>query len=261
MNIRIDSEQIESERDGGAHVITSLDYFRQLNMAGLVVRLLLAMICGGIIGIDRGRRGRAAGFRTYMLVCAGAALTMMIGQYQRIMFEGPWRELLSDYDIGTVDVSRYSAQVVNGIGFLGAGTIIFTGIKQVKGLTTAAGLWASACMGLAVGAGFYEAVILCLMIMVFSVRYFMKVEAFVREKSHNLNIYVTFDSLKNLGEIITCIKAQNVHIYSVDVDTESDRSGYAANAVFYLRLIPGLTHETVISRLMDLDCIQSVREL
>lgn len=242
-------------------MLTSLDYFRELNMVGLTVRLILAMLCGGIIGIDRGKRGRAAGFRTYMLVCVGAALTMMIGQYQRTMFDGPWRALLSEYDIGTVDVARYSAQVVNGIGFLGAGTIIFTGIKQVKGLTTAAGLWASACMGLAVGAGFYEGVVLCLIIMMFSVRYFMSVESLIREKSHNLNIYVTFDSLKNLGEIISCIKAQEVRIYNVDVDTDTDRNGYAANAVFYLHLIPGLTHEKMMSRLLELDCIQSVREL
>ena len=230
-------------------------------MAGLTVRLVLAMLCGGIIGIDRGKRGRAAGFRTYMLVCVGAALTMMIGQYQFIMFTGPWRDLLTEVDVGSVDVARYSAQVVNGIGFLGAGTIIFTGIRQVKGLTTAAGLWASACMGLAVGAGFYEAVLLCLVIMMFSVRYFMSVETLIREKSRNLNIYVTFDSLKNLGEIISCIKAREVHIYNVDVDTDADRSGYAANAVFYLHLVPGLTHEMMISKLLELDCIQSVREL
>ena len=114
------------------------------------VRLTVAMICGGIIGLERGRRRRPAGFRTHMLVCMGAALTMLIGQYVAT-------RLAADPSLAgrTTDVARLGAQVINGIGFLGAGTIIVTGRQEVKGLTTAAGLWASACMGLAIGAGFY----------------------------------------------------------------------------------------------------------
>ena len=130
-------------------MLSVFDYLRELNMASILVRLLMAMLVGGLIGMERGRKRRAAGFRTYMLVCVGAALTMLLGQYQSVILE------LSG-TVARADVSRYGAQVINGIGFLGAGTIMLTGRKEVKGLTTAAGLWACACMGLAIGSGFYE---------------------------------------------------------------------------------------------------------
>ena len=135
-----------------------LEYLREFHFASVMLRLLLAMIIGGCIGLERGRKRRPAGFRTYMLVCLGAALTVLLSQYEFTMVQGPWRELAQQIGIKT-DVSRFGAQVINGIGFLGAGTILVTGHQQVTGLTTAAGLWASACTGLAVGAGFYEGVL------------------------------------------------------------------------------------------------------
>ena len=128
------------------------DYLRQFNLLSVVVRLLAAMLFGGMLGIDRAKKGRAAGFRTYMFVCLGAALAMLLSQYEHAMLAGRWAEKALDVGIRT-DVSRFGAQVINGIGFLGAGTILVTDRQEVKGLTTAAGLWASACMGLAIGAG------------------------------------------------------------------------------------------------------------
>lgn len=118
----------------------------------------MALFFGGLIGMERGSRHKAAGFRTYMLVCLGAALTMLLGQYQSEMLDVYWIECANVTGMRT-DVTRFSAQVINGIGFLGAGTIIVTGHQAVKGLTTAAALWASACMGLVIGAGYYECVV------------------------------------------------------------------------------------------------------
>lgn len=112
----------------------------------VVIRLLLVVLCGGLIGIERGRRGRPAGFRTHVLVCLGSALTVMTNEFIFLRY-------------GAGDPTRMAAQVISGIGFLGAGTILVTGSKKVQGLTTAASLWASACLGLAVGAGFYTAAI------------------------------------------------------------------------------------------------------
>ena len=100
---------------------------------------------GGIVGVEREKKGRPAGLRTYMLVCSGSALVMMTNQYLAVCYP-------------QVDVSRMASQVISGIGFLGAGTIILTGKNQVRGLTTAAGLWAVACLGLAIGIGFYSLV-------------------------------------------------------------------------------------------------------
>ena len=122
---------------------SGITVLRELNWASIVLRLTLAILCGGIIGIERGRKGRTAGFRTHVLVCIGATLTVLTNQYMMQYFGGG-------------DPARLGAQVINGIGFLGAGTIIVTGRHKVKGLTTAAGLWASACLGVAIGAGFYE---------------------------------------------------------------------------------------------------------
>ena len=106
-----------------------------------------------MIGYERGKRKHAAGLRTHIVVCIGAASVMMLSQF------------LSVYSDSSTDPSRLGAQVISGIGFLGAGSIIITGHhrgQHIKGLTTAAGLWASACMGLVVGSGFYEAaVIMC----------------------------------------------------------------------------------------------------
>ena len=126
-----------------------IQYLRELHFASVVVRLALAMLLGGCIGLERGRKRRPAGFRTYMLVCLGAALTVLLSLYEFTMVTGPWSDICAEIGIKT-DVSRFGAQVINGIGFLGAGTILVTGRQQVKGLTTAAGLWASACTGLAV---------------------------------------------------------------------------------------------------------------
>ena len=117
------------------------------------LKVFLALIVGGIIGMERGRQGRAAGMRTHILVCLGSALTAMIGLYASDVL-----------GLGS-DPLRISAQVVSGIGFLGVGTILIKGRFQITGLTTAAGLWASACMGLCIGAGFIEgAVVACVLI-------------------------------------------------------------------------------------------------
>lgn len=117
---------------------------RELTYLAVGLRILASLIMGGVLGLERGMKNRPAGLRTYMLVCVGSCLIMMTNQF---IFQ----------TTGTGDPTRMSAQVVSGIGFLGAGTIIVTRRNQIKGLTTAAGLWASACVGLALGVGFYEA--------------------------------------------------------------------------------------------------------
>lgn len=117
-----------------------------------LIRTFLAIICAGVIGYDRNVHGAPAGLRTHILVCVGAMLAMSTGQFAHGFF-------------GSVDPTRIGAQVVSGIGFLGAGTIIVVRKNRISGLTTAAGLWASACLGLALGIGYYEgAIVGCLAI-------------------------------------------------------------------------------------------------
>lgn len=120
-----------------------LEELSKFSVWSVLFRIVLATILGGLIGLERENVGRAAGLRTYILVCLGATVTVLV-------------ELYTVYDLGlTSDPMRLSAQVISGIGFLGAGTILTRNDSQVIGLTTAAGLWTTACIGLAVGIGFY----------------------------------------------------------------------------------------------------------
>lgn len=111
----------------------------------VIFRLCLAVLLGGMVGFERSVKGRSAGFRTHILVCMGAALILLTGLHLSHLYQG----------LTPVDPARLAAQVVSGIGFLGAGTIIQFR-DSVRGLTTAASVWASAGIGLAVGAGFYK---------------------------------------------------------------------------------------------------------
>ena len=192
-------------------MIDAFDYLREFNIAAVTLRLVLAMLFGGMLGLERARKRRAAGFRTYMIVCIGATLAILLSQYEAAMLSGPWKDV-ADYVGIHSDVSRFGAQVINGIGFLGTGTIIVTGRQEVKGLTTAAGLWASACMGLAIGAGFYECVILAVLLITFCVRLLPIFEGFLVERARNINIYVEFASLDDVGAIISRIKEQGAQI-------------------------------------------------
>lgn len=120
------------------------DFLRELTVLGVSIRILLALLCGGMIGIERAEKRRPAGFRTHILICLGAAITAMTSEH---LF------LTMHYYL---DVARMGAGVVSGIGFIGAGTIMVTRRQRVKGLTTAAGLWVVAIVGLCCGFGFYE---------------------------------------------------------------------------------------------------------
>lgn len=238
-------------------MIHAFDYFRQLNFAGTVVRLVVAMFCGGIVGLERERKHTSsglAGMRTYMLVCVGAALTIEISQYEFHMLNSVWAALADKIGIKT-DVSRFGAQVINGIGFLGAGTIIVTGSQEVKGLTTAAGLWASACMGLAVGAGFYECVILAMILIIVSITLLSNVESKIIDVARNMNFYVEYSTMNDVSTIINSLKRLDARIYSVDIERGDAKRGINHSAVFNIRLNKRMSHTAL---LMDLSRIESI---
>ena len=225
---------------------------QELTAEAVVLRLSLAVLLGGVIGLERGRKNRPAGFRTYMLVCLGAALTMLLGQYNGLLAQQLGQQS---------DVTRFGAQVINGIGFLGAGTILVTQKQQVKGLTTAAGLWASACMGLALGAGFYACVIMSFLLIMAVVWLLPRIEVFLVEKSRNMDVHVEVEILDGIPEIIGCLKSKGIHIYDVDIDRGSKTQQIYPNAVFSVRLIKGLSHTRVVAMLAQLEQIRSIKEI
>ena len=238
-----------------------LFHLRELNVASVALRLIIAMVFGGLIGLERARKQRAAGFRTYMLVCLGAALTMLLGQYEELMSKTLWAQALQGVNT-RVDVSRFGAQVVNGIGFLGAGTIIVTTRQEVQGLTTAAALWASACTGLAIGAGFYEGVILSFITIVLCIKVFPVLEDLTVAKSRNMNIYLEFEHLDDITDIIRHIKGKNIRVMEVDADRENTRGVHRRpNAILTLQLPGRQSHSLVLAELTGLSCICAIEEI
>lgn len=237
-----------------------LSYLRELNIVTMMLRILLAVLCGGLIGLERERKNRPAGFRTYMLTALGATLTVLLSLQLDQMLHGPWRALAESIG-ATQDVSRFGAEAAKGIGFLGAGTIIITARQQVKGLTTAAGLWASACTGLAVGAGFYECVLIAFAMIFLSIRLFPIVDAYIQENARDINLYMEFYSLGDISTIINQLKSQNVQIYDIDIERNKSGEALHPSAIFSIRLNEKIPHTQLLSDLAELDCLCVIEEL
>ena len=191
-----------------------IEYLRDFNLVTIIIRLLLAMICGGVIGVERKKQGRAAGMRTHILVCLGAALASLLGFYAV--------EVLGSQG----DPLRVSAQVISGIGFLGVGTIMLKGRFQIVGLTTAAGLWTAAAVGLALGAGFYEGALLTFVFAILTITIVHRLEYSLNKKYTRFGIYVEINSDKSVRETIDFLHSN----FSVtDVQVTAPRSGVAGN--------------------------------
>jgi putative Mg2+ transporter-C (MgtC) family protein len=192
-----------------------LDYLRELNIISVAVRIFFAILVGGLIGIERGKQGRAAGMRTHILVCLGAALTVMLGFYAR--------EVLG-YE--NSDPLRISAQVISGIGFLGVGTILVKGRFQITGLTTAACVWTTATIGLALGAGFYEGALIVFIATFFTVTLMHKLEYKLGKHQRRFGIYVEINSDKNIRTTINHLEST----YGASgIQVTAPRSGTSGN--------------------------------
>ena len=157
-----------------------------LTYASILLRIVLAMVFGSTIGIERRQKRRAAGMRTHALVCLGAVIVMLTSHY-----------IVYLYGIG--DPSRLGAQVISGIGFLGVGTIIVDRRQQVKGLTTAASLWACACIGLALGVGFYFAAVIGFFCILLINVVLNRVENFIATRSRFIDFYVVLENRQALS--------------------------------------------------------------
>ncbi|MBQ8895862.1 MAG: MgtC/SapB family protein [Clostridia bacterium] len=169
-----------------------IEYERELNLITVGVRVIIAVLFGGIIGIERGRHGSQAGMRTHILVCLGGMLTALIGVYSATVL---------GFDS---DPLRIAAQVVSGIGFLGAGMIIVKSDKMITGLTTAAIMWTTAVIGIAVGIGFYSGALFAVLACVFTAAFLTRIE---RKRKKAACIYIEIDDLSSLGTITESIKS------------------------------------------------------
>lgn len=180
---------------------------REVTYLAVALRILAAIVIGGLIGLERGMKNRPAGMRTYMTVCLGACLVMLTNQYIYQVY-------------GSGDPVRMGAQVVSGIGFLGAGTIVVTRRSQIKGLTTAAGLWASAGVGLALGIGFYEAAIMGGFGVFFVMSLMQSLDTRVHSKTKNLEIYFELSREVSLGDFLRSAQEKDLDLH--DLQREGD---------------------------------------
>ena len=186
---------------------------------------------------------------------------MVLGQYQYKMLETVWQE--AQRQVGMIaDVTRLGAQVINGIGFLGTGTILVTEQREVKGLTTAAGLWASACVGLAVGAGFYEGVLLGFLSIFLCIEVFPYIEEFVLARSRNMNLYVELGSMERMQDFIALMKAMGIQIYDVELDRRgSGKDRGQVSILFYLHLPKSQSHTKLLTQLSYSPDVRAIDEV
>ena len=241
-------------------MIESFAFLRECTLPSVALRLILSMLFGGMLGIERGRKGRAAGFRTYMFVCMGAALTMLLSQYEYLMLNGAWNDIAGEIGIRT-DVSRFGAQVINGIGFLGAGTIIVTGKQEVKGLTTAAGLWAAAIIGLTLGAGFYEGGILATILILLAELLFSKLEYHMLEHAQEINLYMEYNGKQTLDCVLRFYREHELKLLDVEITRSSDGEKITSCAIFTLRLNRKCTANWLLNALHAIPGVVLVQEL
>lgn len=216
----------------------------ELNELSIIIRIVLSTFCGGILGLDRTRKRRAAGFRTYILVCLGAAVVMMTGQFMAEMYQD-------------TDPTRMGAQVICGIGFLGAGTIMVTGIHQIKGLTTAAGLWACGCMGIAIGAGFYFGGLAMFLAIWLVMTVFELLQTKYLSKAKRVRLYAIFHEIKDMENFLCLAEKYDFCVH----DFEIMRPDVGVGVVFTLYFKKRVSHAEVITMVKDCQGLTFIEEI
>ena len=220
-----------------------------ITLLSTIVRLFLAVLCGGVIGLERGSKKHQAGFRTHILVCTGAALAMMTNQYI----------VQNLYSFS--DPARLGAQVISGIGFLGVGVIVVSSRNRIKGLTTAAGLWASACLGLAAGIGFYSGAIAA-GIVIFTVLAFMqKIEYAFYSKATTMDIYLEVSNLGSARAFLKHLISKGYKTGETHVEKSSVMTENALGIYVTIQLPTRRKHDLILEELRTLDMVLFMEEV
>ena len=220
---------------------------RDFSLVSVVLRMVLAFICGGMIGLERETKRKPAGLRTHILICLGACMTTLTGQYLVLV-----AHLYTD-------MARLGAQVIFGIGFIGAGVIMFTRQRRVKGLTTAAGLWVDGIVGLCCGAGFYEGAIAAAALVLMAEHLLIRVEDKQLKTASTFVVRVTAERVRALNGVMAYLNDLDVHIVAIDVRKEKDSKACSADITMQLhrKVLP----EDLKADVAKMDGIISAEEL
>lgn len=221
---------------------------RELTVTEIILRVLISVAIGGVIGLERGMKNRPAGLRTYMLVCVGACVVMLTNQYTYQV-----------YQVG--DPVRMGAQVISGIGFLGAGTIIVTSRNQIKGLTTAAGLWTAGGIGLAIGIGLYEVAIAASAAVFIILTVLHQLDFRVRKKAHILEAYVELDQQTHLGNFLKEARDRGLEPSNVQLDHEDVVSGKQLSFIVTIKGKKSQNQDAMFAQLRKLEGVEYIEIL
>ena len=228
-------------------MIGIFDALREITVFSVCLRMVLAAVCGGAVGLEREFKRRPAGFRTHILICVGAAMTTMTSQYLC-------------FNLGyTTDLGRIGAQVVAGIGFIGAGTIMVTARHKVLGLTTAAGLWAAAIVGLALGAGFYEGGLTATLLILMAEMLFSRLEYRMLETAPEVNLYIEYAGSGCLEALLKLFRERDLRVLNMNILHTSPAEKHCA--AFTLRLDKATPLLALMERISNVPGVASVQEL
>lgn len=219
-----------------------------LTYAGAALRILCAIFIGGLLGLDRGLKNRPAGMRTYMLVCVGSCLIMLTNQF---IYQSA----------GTGDPVRMGAQVVSGIGFLGAGTIIVTRRSQIKGLTTAAGLWAAAGVGLALGVGFYFGAALGGAAIFGVMTLLHRMDNKLQSNARTIEVYVEMSQDFSVGDFLRELRLRNLELHELQREHDAPREQGVRAYLATLRAQRRTSHIELLEDLTKIPGIHFIEEL
>jgi len=238
-----------------------IEYLREFNLVSATLRLLLAALGGFAVGFGRSRKQRNAGMRTYMIVCIGAALTILISMYEYEMIRGQWAWASARGEL-KFDGTRFAAQVIAGIGFLAAGTILSVAHQQISGLTSAIGLFAAAGMGIAAGAGFYECVLFAVFFIVFALEGMQRIEVGLKRQMHHITISVEFSSIEDIETITDTVQKLDARIFELEIERSEPSDGQLPSAILSMKLAKHQSsHSAMLSSVAELPCVCAVREL
>lgn len=220
----------------------------EITLLFVIVRISLSILIGGILGAERGLRNRPAGFMTYVLVCMGATLVMLTNQYIASV-------------VPDTDPTRFGAQVISGIGFLGAGTIIVTQKDEIRGLTTAAGLWVAAGLGLAIGSGFYAGALIGGGFCIFALISLKKIDVYIKKHARSMEIYLEYNSAFSMRSLSQFTEQRGYDLFDMERGRIKTLKKELGTLVFSIDLTKKTNHQEVVHHLYSIEGVEYVQEI
>ena len=225
-------------------MLSIFDGLRGLGFGLVLLRIVLSCFCGAVIGLERSSKNRPAGFRTHILVCMGAAVAAVTGLYIYLEMKLP------------ADITRISGQVISGLGFIGAGTIIITKRLSIKGLTTAAGLWTTGIIGLSIGSGYYEIAIVGTGLVLLVETWVGRLGSAIIQAAPEYAVELMYNEKNCLDHVLRFCKDSRMSITNLKIQSLDDGSAEARYSA-EVSLRGTMKQEYLINRIQEMPGIVS----